>query len=458
MLPISEVHFAFCGIATVAATLSYACARRAVLSLASPNEPSTADVEARSSEERSLKRKLDDSDEHDTDADEQSRPMKRNRTPPVELHESDEDFDQEWEVVVAPPPYEQITGLRQPEFEPVQDKSTPPQVDSHAIEQDDTPVREPTPSATSSQPEEKGVEAARCSTPQPPQVNLSPNEPDTPPARPTTPPKPTVPAKIDPVNAFSAFSGSSSPFSSYSNASGVSPFTPPGRVVKTAPAWRRGNESESGAFGRASSANALALSPNDAVASTMTKSPAPSQSKSVLGEMKSLVKSSNCLTGEEDETVEAELKGVKLFVKRGRKEFTDGMYGHVKILTQKSTPRNTGNEDPLGTQAETKSRARLLFRRDPLGQVSMNIGLHPTIRCHFDTAENILRVILMQQVATDGKDSTEDVVIYALKSGRAQKADFQSFAEMLCDHEALQSRVVVGPAGAASTTGVTTAS
>lgn len=90
--------------------------------------------------------------------------MKRNRTPPVELHESDEDvrtlpivshpfgpcvhllikikFDQEWEVVVAPPPYEQITGLRQPEFEPVQDKSTPPQVDSHAIEQDDTPVRE----------------------------------------------------------------------------------------------------------------------------------------------------------------------------------------------------------------------------------------------------------------------------------------------------------------------------
>ena len=50
--------------------------------------------------------------------------------------------DQEWEVVVAPPPYEQITGLRQPEFEPVQDKSTPPQVDSHTIEQDDTPIRE----------------------------------------------------------------------------------------------------------------------------------------------------------------------------------------------------------------------------------------------------------------------------------------------------------------------------
>lgn len=69
------------------------------------------------------------------------------------------------------------------------------------------------------------------------------------------------------------------------------------------------------------------------------------------------------LTGEEDETVEAELKGVKLFVKRGRKEFTDGMYGHIKILTQKSTPQNTGNEEPLVSQAETKSRTRL--RKSP---------------------------------------------------------------------------------------------
>lgn len=32
MLPISEFHFAFCGIATVAATLGYACARRTALS------------------------------------------------------------------------------------------------------------------------------------------------------------------------------------------------------------------------------------------------------------------------------------------------------------------------------------------------------------------------------------------------------------------------------------------
>lgn len=192
-----------------------------------------------------------------------------------------------------------------------------------------------------------------------------------------TPPKRTVP-----VNAFSAFSGSSSPFASYSNASGASPFALSGQTVRIAPAWRRDNESESDVFGRASSANALAPSPNDAVALVTSAHPA---SKTALGASKgarSLTKSSTCklslgtvttrqyvlkqrldLTGEEDETVEAELKGVKLFAKRGRKEFTDGIYGHVKILSQKSTPQQTGNKDLEGTEAGTNSRTRL--RKSP---------------------------------------------------------------------------------------------
>ena len=68
-------------------------------------------------------------------------------------------------------------------------------------------------------------------------------------------------------------------------------------------------------------------------------------------------------TGEEDETVEAEVKGVKLFLKRGRKEFTDGMYGHIKILIQKSTPPKSGSENPQGTEAETTPRTRL--RKSP---------------------------------------------------------------------------------------------
>lgn len=44
------------------------------------------------------------------------------------------------------------------------------------------------------------------------------------------------------------------------------------------------------------------------------------------------------LTGEEDETVKAELKGVKLFVKRGAKAFTGGMPGHVKLLSHTQSP------------------------------------------------------------------------------------------------------------------------
>jgi hypothetical protein len=43
------------------------------------------------------------------------------------------------------------------------------------------------------------------------------------------------------------------------------------------------------------------------------------------------------LTGEEGEDVESELKGVKLFVNRGHKGFNDGIFGHVKLLSNKET-------------------------------------------------------------------------------------------------------------------------
>jgi hypothetical protein len=45
------------------------------------------------------------------------------------------------------------------------------------------------------------------------------------------------------------------------------------------------------------------------------------------------------VTGEEDESVSSELKGVKIFIKRGRKEFTDGNFGHIKVLTQNERTR-----------------------------------------------------------------------------------------------------------------------
>jgi len=42
-------------------------------------------------------------------------------------------------------------------------------------------------------------------------------------------------------------------------------------------------------------------------------------------------------TGEEDEDVEMELKGVKLYIKRGEKPFGDGIVGHLKLLAHRTT-------------------------------------------------------------------------------------------------------------------------
>lgn len=42
------------------------------------------------------------------------------------------------------------------------------------------------------------------------------------------------------------------------------------------------------------------------------------------------------ITGEEDEDVKAELKGAKLFVKRGDGEFSTGMLGHIKLLAHRT--------------------------------------------------------------------------------------------------------------------------
>ena len=50
------------------------------------------------------------------------------------------------------------------------------------------------------------------------------------------------------------------------------------------------------------------------------------------------------MTGEENEDVTSELKGVKLFIKRGDKEFADGIFGHVKYLSHRDT-----KEERLGS-------------------------------------------------------------------------------------------------------------
>lgn len=120
------------------------------------------------------------------------------------------------------------------------------------------------------------------------------------------------------------------------------------------------------------------------------------------------------LTGEEDEHTKSELKGVKVFIKRGDREFTDGILGNIKHLSHKDT-----------------ADERLLFRREPVWKVSMSVRLRPTVRCSFDEDQGILRVALKEadkcENAISGQQKQE-IVVYAIKRGKASRDDFAQFA------------------------------
>ena len=45
----------------------------------------------------------------------------------------------------------------------------------------------------------------------------------------------------------------------------------------------------------------------------------------------------SAVTGEEDEEVKAEVKGAKVFIKRGASDFGNGILGHVKLLSHRET-------------------------------------------------------------------------------------------------------------------------
>ncbi|KAH9832653.1 uncharacterized protein C8Q71DRAFT_777513 [Rhodofomes roseus] len=120
------------------------------------------------------------------------------------------------------------------------------------------------------------------------------------------------------------------------------------------------------------------------------------------------------VTGEEDEEVRAEVKGAKVFIKRGESDFGDGIIGHVKLLSHKET-----------------ADVRLVFRRAPVWKVSMSVRLRPAVRCTFDEKEGVLRVVLKEVEECDGASLDrlkESVVVYALKRGKATRREFADFA------------------------------
>ncbi|KAI0642003.1 hypothetical protein C8Q79DRAFT_1013894 [Trametes meyenii] len=127
------------------------------------------------------------------------------------------------------------------------------------------------------------------------------------------------------------------------------------------------------------------------------------------------------VTGEEDESASTELKGAKVFIKRGDRDFCEGILGHAKLLKH----RQTGAE-------------RLLFRREPVMKVSVNVRMHPLVRCSFDETQGLLRVTLKEPVEDT---QLEHIVVYALKRGKASRAEFAEFAKAVMSSAQSHSRV-----------------
>jgi len=61
--------------------------------------------------------------------------------------------------------------------------------------------------------------------------------------------------------------------------------------------------------------------------------------------------------------------------------------------------------------------ARIVFRREPLWKVSMNVRVQSTVRCVFVPEENVLRLILKEEVESTSEEENkkQELVIYALK-------------------------------------------
>ncbi|KAH8104077.1 hypothetical protein BXZ70DRAFT_681739 [Cristinia sonorae] len=195
-----------------------------------------------------------------------------------------------------------------------------------------------------------------------------------------------------PSSAFSAFTGASSGFSS-SSAS----------LSSQRPAWCVVETSKE------------AVTPNAAL--NVDDAPTANESQPLGTQAQVQPLTTPLVTGEEDEDVEAELKGVKLLIKRGNKDFTDGILGHVKFLSNKQTKDE-----------------RIVFRREPVWKVSMSVRLRPIVRCTFDEEHGILRITLKEKpVDQDGavvsQDIPEELVIYALRRGKVSRSDFADFAK-----------------------------
>ncbi|PBL00020.1 hypothetical protein ARMGADRAFT_527398 [Armillaria gallica] len=397
LFPISDLKVVVCGMATIAASVGYACSRR--LSLQTPTTdrndvPGSEQVEKSMEEnstdassndtaqQNSLKRKqMHDHDENNNDLDYPHNllsiyPNKRNRTPPI----SDQNDEPRQDGSVDP------DSLQDLDFSPLAPEST-------AVDTLDKGAAREVPDRPETSP--RTEEATTEASPGPTQASTTDRATldaveDAPTVALKTESAKPVPPQPKPRRSPIKFSGG---FASYSGT--ASPFKSIKAGSSTTPIWSHKNASSS--TDRATIDRPLAVP-------RATEVP---QECAVPH-----------LTGEEDEEVASDIKGVRLYIKRGERDFTSGMLGHVKLLSNK-----------------TSENQRLLLRRDPLWQVTMNVRLTPAVKCIFDEEELSLRVILAEIIEREDvpvEQWAHEVVVYALKPGRScSKQDFREFAASL---------------------------
>ncbi|KAJ6581134.1 hypothetical protein B0H19DRAFT_494867 [Mycena capillaripes] len=424
MLPVTDFNFVVCGFATLAATVGYACARKArpLPSRALPQLLSRANSISDSAPDSSSKMVLEKSME-EPDSNLASEPaseptsepsgiettvvcanssLKRKRTREQdEIDETDPDMGYPHNLKSIYPnkrrsgsvsdeePTKGVVGIS---LGLAQTEMVPEPCDAPSNEEPYPVTRTDSPEPVSPEPKPDVVEPT--SNPEPPKSE--PVVTDVPRfAFPKTPPRvtqfPFTRSTMSP--AFANFAGSSSPFFSMSPSND-------GTSVASKPIW-------------ASTATVAAEGTGSDAGESEEKAVSPPALIAVKTPTAAIQPHS---TGEEEEDIALELKGVKLYVKRGEDNFSGGMIGHIKLLSHKTTLSK-----------------RLLFRREPLWKVSMNVRMQPTVRCTYDAQENILRVALKELPDKwESECTTPQTVIYAFKPSRScRRSDFQDFAEAL---------------------------
>ncbi|KAM5534473.1 hypothetical protein V8D89_011805 [Ganoderma adspersum] len=365
-------------------------------------------------EDGSLKRKRSPAPRLEN-ADADTPPLKRRRTPPAEKDVADRDRES---IGLAVKVEEGTSPLfTADEIPGVAESTTVTALDAHAEVSGSAEVPTATEPTQASAPgevvsplasanvESSAVAAATLTAPSAPPPCLS--------VHATTPsiqiPTPclswhtsTLIVAARPSSAFSAFTGQGSAFAN----SRAGP--------QRAPVWTTSTTGSISVFGDASS---------DSTSSVTDPLAASAQSTATAQKVP---------TGEEDEEIETEIKGAKVFIKRGNRDFCEGILGNVKLLKHKETGDH-----------------RILFRREPVWKVTMSVRLRPTVRCSFDEAQSALRVTLKEPIEDT---QHEHLVIYVLKAladsrsvarlavqrGKASRSEFAEFAKTVAASARLQ--------------------